>query len=170
MSKPHPNVARDIEPSALRDNAGTLRLWRRQLGRAAGGRELGCSEIELLPGQASWPLHYHEGNEEAIYMLAGEATLRIGDARVPLRAGDYAALPTGAAHAHQMVNEGASAARYLCISTMNALDIGVYPELGSFYAGAGAAPGGDKSQRTFFGFFDRSATVEYWTGEPDKQD
>ncbi len=62
---------------------------RKQLGGAAGGQGLGCSLLELAPGQRGWPFHWHAHNEEAIYVLEGEGTLRYGEDRLEVRAGSY---------------------------------------------------------------------------------
>lgn len=50
-------------------------MRRKQLGGAAGGVDLGCSLIELAPGNRSVPFHAHLGNEEAIFVLEGEGPL-----------------------------------------------------------------------------------------------
>ena len=55
---------------------------RKQLGSAAGGQKLGCSLYEVPPGCRAWPYHYHLANEEAIYVLGGSGTLRIGGEEV----------------------------------------------------------------------------------------
>ena len=57
------------------ENFGSLR---KQLGSSAGGEKLGCSLYEVPPGRRAWPYHYHLANEEAIYVLEGSGTLRIG--------------------------------------------------------------------------------------------
>jgi uncharacterized cupin superfamily protein len=91
----------------------------RQLGKPAGSIALGATLTEVAPGGISFPRHAHYVNEEAIYVLSGAGEARIGDARVPVRPGDWIALPTGPEHAHQMVNVSAAEPLvYLCISTM----------------------------------------------------
>lgn len=138
---------------------------RRQLGAAAGGRELGCSLVELPPGRASWPYHFHLANEEAIYVLEGAATLRLPDGELGLKAGDYVALPAGAASAHQLVNRSGAPCRYLATSTMREPDVTVYPDSGKVGVFAGAAPGGPKEQRTLNAFLPLESAVDYWAGE-----
>lgn len=163
----------EVETSELRDGEGRLRLTRRQLGRASGGRALGTSLCTLHPGEASWPLHVHAVNEEAIYVLGGTPTLRLASVstrevrEVPLVAGDYASFPTGPDHAHQLVNRSDEPAEYLVISTMHPHEVGVYmsedPEVpdkvGVF---AGAPPGGDKRGRWLTSFFRADDTLGYW--------
>ena len=50
----------------------------KQLGAAAGSERLGCSLYELPPGAQPWSYHYHAANEEALYVLSGTGTLRLG--------------------------------------------------------------------------------------------
>ena len=41
------------------------------------------------------PLHRHNSSHEAIYVLEGSASLRLGDKEFALEGGDYASLPPG---------------------------------------------------------------------------
>jgi uncharacterized cupin superfamily protein len=160
---------------------GPTRFRRKRLADAAGGADLGASLYELPPGGKSWPYHYHTGNEEAIYVLAGEGTLRLGDrdsgvdggddgskgdeARHPLRAGDYVALPAGPESAHRVENDGDEPLRFLVVSTMRDPDVTVYPDSGKIGVYAGSPPGGDPDDRVVDGYFPRDATVDYWRDE-----
>ena len=80
--------ARDIEKGSR------FRASFRRLGGAAGSEDLQCSLYEVPPGKTAFPFHAHYGIEEAIYVLEGTGTLRLGDETHPLRAGSYAAFPT----------------------------------------------------------------------------
>lgn len=44
------------------------------------------------------PLHRHSSSHEAIYVLEGSATLRLGDKQFALEGGDYVSVPPGTAH------------------------------------------------------------------------
>ena len=83
----------------------------KQLGAAAGCNRLGCSLYELPPGKRGFPFHYHLANEEAIYILEGEVTLRLGDREIAVGPGDYIALPVGPDHPHQLINRSDSPVR-----------------------------------------------------------
>ena len=115
----HANV-RNVDEVEVREMIkGRHNMRLRQLGKPAGSIALGATLTEVAPGGISFPRHAHYVNEEAIYVLSGSGEARIGDARVPVRPGDWIALPTGLAHAHQMVNVSATEPLvYLCISTM----------------------------------------------------
>jgi uncharacterized cupin superfamily protein len=54
---------------------------RKPLGSTAGGQRVGCSLYEVEPGRAAFPRHYRLANEEAIYVLEGSGTLRLGRER-----------------------------------------------------------------------------------------
>lgn len=138
---------------------------RKSLGAPAGGQRLGCSLYEVPPGYRAWPFHYHCANEEAIYILSGRGTLRLASEDIPVTAGDYIALPPGPQGVHQLVNTGTETLQYLCLSTMAEPDVVIYPDSGKVGIFGGAAPGGDREQRTFHKFLALEAEVDYWQGE-----
>jgi uncharacterized cupin superfamily protein len=130
------------------------------LAMAAGGKDLGCMLHEIAPGKQSWPYHFHWANEEAIYVLAGQGTLRTPDGEIPVGRGDYMAFPVGPAFAHQMINRGAEPLRYLCFSTMVAPDIAEYPDVpGKMSLFLDCPPGRQGHLR--FGTFSEAG---YWQG------
>jgi uncharacterized cupin superfamily protein len=139
--------------------------WRRkQLAEAAGGEELGCSLYELPAGERSWPYHYHAANEEALYVLAGEGTLRLDDETHPLRPGEYAAFPADGSGAHRVVNDGDDPLRYLVVSTMREPDVTLYPDSEKFGVYVGSPPGG-REERSLSGYYRIGDDVDYWDGE-----
>lgn len=138
---------------------------RKQLGAAGGAKDLGVSLMELPPGKTSVPFHAHLANEEAVYVLEGEGTLRTVDGQVTLAAGDFVSFPAGHEGAHQLTNTGDVPMRYLAISTMREPDVTVYPDSNKIGVFAGAAPGGPKGQRTLNAILPLDAEVGYWDGE-----
>ena len=143
---------------------GETRFRRKRVSDAAGGEAIGCSLYELPPGAKAWPYHYHEGNEEAIYVLDGAGTLRLDGDRYPLAAGDYVALPAGEASAHRVINDGDDPLCYLALSTMEDPDVTVYPDSGKLGVYTGAPPGRREGRnRTLY--LPEDAGVDYWRGE-----
>lgn len=148
----------------------TTRFRRKHLSDAASGDAdpgLGCSLYELPPGARSWPYHYHAGNAEAMYVLAGSGRLRLDGEERPLDAGDYVPFPTGPAGAHQVINdgeEGEESLRFLVFSGMDDPDVTVYPDSGKFGVYAGSAPG-SREERTVAGYYWIDDDVDYWEGE-----
>jgi uncharacterized cupin superfamily protein len=136
---------------------------RKELAAAVDADALGASLYELPPGARSWPYHYHTANEEALYVLAGEGTLRAADGEHDLAAGDYVALPADESGGHQVVNDGDGPLRYLAVSTMEEPDVTRYPEMGKVGVFVGAPPGG-RGERSFHAYYDADGTVDYWEG------
>jgi uncharacterized cupin superfamily protein len=131
QTRRHPQVVNVDEAASREESTGDFVFRTRRLGTQAGGRALGCSHYELAAGKTSFPFHFHSAFEEAIYVLDGTGTLRIGDARVELRSGDYVAFPAGPEHAHTITASSAGPLRYLCLSspaTPTTLDIVGYPD------------------------------------------
>lgn len=145
---------------------GTAHRQRKRLSAEAGGQDLGCSLYRVPTGARPWPRHYHFANEEAVYVLAGRGTMVIGEERLPLRTGDYVALPTGEAHAHQVVNDGSEDLLFLCLSTMRHPDICMYPDSNKVGVFAGAAPGGSSKDSELKAFLPLEAELPYWDREP----
>lgn len=79
--------------------------WYRRLAPAAGLTDFGVSHVVLKPGAWSSQRHWHEGEDEFLVMLAGEAVLVEDEGRTVLRAGDCAAFPKGVRNGHHLRNE-----------------------------------------------------------------
>ena len=146
---------------------GRSAFSRKKLGAAAASRKLGCSLMKLPPGKRSWPRHYHAANEEAIYVLKGSGTLRLGEEEILISAGDYIALLPDENAAHQLVNTSGTPLEYLCFSTMIEPDVVIYPDSTKVGLFVGAAPGGPVEKREMKIFLDLNAIVEYWDDEKD---
>ena len=142
--------------------SGDTGFRRKQLGRAAGGEDLGCSLYELPAGERAWPYHYHLRNEEALFVLSGEGRLRLPEGRRDLAPGTYVALPTGEESAHRVVNDSDELLRYLAMSTMDDPDVVGYPDADALGVYAGTPPGGDEDERVLSGFFRESDRIDFW--------
>jgi uncharacterized cupin superfamily protein len=79
--------------------------WYRRLAPAAGLTDFGASHVVLKPGAWSSQRHWHDGEDEMVIMLSGEAVLIEDDGRTTMRAGDIAAWPKGSTNGHHLVNE-----------------------------------------------------------------
>jgi uncharacterized cupin superfamily protein len=108
------------------------------------------------PGKRLWPKHYHMLEEEHVLLLEGEATLLLGDARYPMRPGDYVGFPAGQALGHAILNSGEGPCRYLLIGERNPNEVCVYPDSNKLAVDALRA-----EER----IFDKAATRGYWDGE-----
>ena len=99
-------------PPLDRDVAGR---WYRRLGQASGLTDIGVSHVMLEPGAASSQRHWHEGIDEFVVMLEGEAVLVEEGAETLVRAGDCAAFPKDVANGHRLENRSGSNCSFLAI-------------------------------------------------------
>lgn len=90
---------------------------RTRLSDAAGLTQLGIGEVELRPGSATGLTHYHEGEDEFIYILDGEVTLVLNGEEYQLEAGDCAGFRAGDREWRTFENRSDRPARLLEIST-----------------------------------------------------
>jgi quercetin dioxygenase-like cupin family protein len=82
-------------------------------GEDSGG-QLGVID-ELVPAGVGPPLHVHEWFDEAFYVLAGELTFQLGDARTTVGPGQLAFARRG--EAHTFANLSGAEARVLIVVT-----------------------------------------------------
>lgn len=107
---------------------GGLGPYGYQLISEAGGlTQFGAFVEELPPGSRSSFRHWHETEDEMVYILSGEVVL-IEDVETPLRAGEAAAWPAGLAVGHCLENRSAAPARCLIIGTRQQADRYHYPD------------------------------------------
>src|ERR1700733_1223299 len=128
----HPRVVNVDEVGSMSRPRGRFGVAAKRLGAAAGAKANGFNWMELQRGKTSVPYHWHAGIEEGLVVLSGSGELRIGQERVNVRAGDYAAFPTGPEHAHTLTNTGNEPLRYLSFSNQNTADIWGYPDSKKF--------------------------------------
>jgi uncharacterized cupin superfamily protein len=79
--------------------------WYRRLAPATGMTDFGASHVVLKPGGWSSQRHWHEGEDELVVMISGEATLVDDNGRILMRAGDVAAFPKNDGNGHVLINE-----------------------------------------------------------------
>ena len=85
----------------------------RRLAPALGLTDFGVSEVMLEPGAWSSQRHWHDGEDEFVVMLEGEAVLVEDEGRTLLRPGDLAAWPKGSTNGHHLINESDRPCRFL---------------------------------------------------------
>jgi uncharacterized cupin superfamily protein len=79
--------------------------WYRRLAPATGLTDFGVSHVVLKPGAWSSQRHWHNGEDEFLVMLSGQAVLIEDDGRTTLRPGDLAAWAKGTGIGHHLINE-----------------------------------------------------------------
>ena len=131
-----------------------------RIGPRLGAKDLGYSYDVVQPGKASCPFHSHRGEEEMFFIVKGEGTLRYGDERRKVRAGDFICCPVGGPEtAHQIVNDSGAELAYISVSTMMPAEVCEYPDSGKVAAFGGS---GDSRIRHIT---EASSHVDYWKGE-----
>jgi uncharacterized cupin superfamily protein len=74
------------------------------LGEAGGLKDIGVSQVVIEPGGVSSQRHWHEGVDEFVVVVDGEAVLVEDGGETVMRAGDCAAFPRDVANGHRFVN------------------------------------------------------------------
>lgn len=95
-----------------RDVAG--RRYRR-LGKLTGLTEIGVSHVVLAPGAWSSQRHWHNGLDEFVVMLDGEAVLIEDEEETVLWPGDCAAFPKDVPNGHHLINRSDRPCTFLAI-------------------------------------------------------
>lgn len=98
------------------------------LGDAGGLTQFGVNLTRISPGAASALRHWHETEDEFIYMLEGELMLVENDGETVLKPGDAAAFKAGSGNAHRLLNRTNRDAVYLEVGTRAAADHVHYPD------------------------------------------
>jgi uncharacterized cupin superfamily protein len=99
------------------------------LGNAAGLTQFGVNLTRLKPGAASAQRHWHENEDELIFVLEGEIVLVEDAGETLLRPGDAAGFKAGVANGHHLVNKSAREALYLEIGTRSPRERAHYPDV-----------------------------------------
>ena len=89
--------------------------WYRRLAPATGLSDFGVSHVTLEPGAWSSQRHWHDGEDEFLVMLEGEAVLVEDDSRTVLKPGDCATWPKGSTNGHHLRNESESNCTFIVV-------------------------------------------------------
>jgi len=95
-----PTIAVAAEVEGEHKRRGSTDIVRRNLGQALGARTTAMRLLEIAPRGRSYPHHCHSAEEELFVVLAGTGNLRLGEDRIPVRAGHVIARPAGTGVAH----------------------------------------------------------------------
>jgi uncharacterized cupin superfamily protein len=103
--------------------------WRKRLGDAAGLTQFGVNLTTLKPGAWSAQRHWHEAEDEFVYVLEGELVLCENGGETLLKAGDAAGWKAGTANGHCLVNRSPRDAVYLEIGSRAVRERVEYPDI-----------------------------------------
>lgn len=104
-----------------------------RLGDAGGLTQFGVNLVTLEPGGWASHRHWHENEDEFVYILSGEATLIDDDGAHVLHPGDAATFPAGIANAHHLVNRSDADMTFLVAGTKAAVERAHYADVDMEY-------------------------------------
>jgi len=108
-------------------NDNAVRLTR-TLGISTGLQRIGVHLVRVAPGRDSTEHHYHDADEEFLYVLSGRGIAHIGDERFEVGPGDFMGFPAPSP-AHSLSNPGDEDLVYLMGGERNAVDAVHYPRI-----------------------------------------
>jgi len=102
---------------------------RRRLGNAFGLTQFGVNLTHLPPGCASAQRHWHEREDEFVYILSGEVVLVTDDGETVMGPGMCAGFPAGRADGHHLVNRSDAEAVVFEVGTRSRDERAHYPDV-----------------------------------------
>lgn len=118
-----------IRPQRYPGGAMLLRV-----GAQDSAGALSVYEAQLPPGVPGPPLHVHDDEDEAIYVLSGTVLVQLGDDRHEVGPGSFAWLPRGVPHT--FANVGDEPARGIGINTPGGIEA-MFNEQAEYFAALG---------------------------------
>ena len=102
--------------------------FRKRLGDVVGLDQFGVNLTKLEPGSGSALRHWHEEQDEFVYIVSGEVVLVEDEGEFILKPGDAAAFKANVPNGHHLVNRSGADAVYLEIGTRSPQERGHYPD------------------------------------------
>jgi len=103
--------------------------FRKRLGDAGGLSQFGVNLTRLEPGSASAQRHWHESEDEFVFIVSGQVVLIEDEGETLLKAGDAAAFKAGVQNGHHLVNQSDRDVLYLEVGTRALQERGDYPDI-----------------------------------------
>src|SRR5512143_504062 len=89
----------------------------RRLGKSAGLTQFGVNYVTLDPGAASSLRHWHEAEDEFVFVLDGTLTLIDDNGEHALESGCFVGFPAGEANGHHLVNKSSAPATFIAVGS-----------------------------------------------------
>jgi uncharacterized cupin superfamily protein len=102
---------------------------KRALGDPLDLTQFGVNLVTLEPGAWSSQRHWHENEDEFVYVLEGEATLVVDVGETLLKPGMAAGFSAGLPDGHHLINRSDRMAIYLEIGDRDPADGAEYPDI-----------------------------------------
>ncbi len=110
-------------------NAPCLARVRRALGDAFGLSQFGVNLLDLPPGTWSSQRHWHEREDEFVYVLEGEVVLVTDEGETVLTPGMTAGFRAGSGNGHHLVNRSDRTVRVLEVGTRSVEEVAHYSDI-----------------------------------------
>ena len=110
-------------------SAGFDKRIKRALGDAGGLTQFGVNLTTLEPGAMSALRHWHQHEDELVFVLEGEVTLITDAGEEMLGRGMAATFPAGEPNAHHLVNRSSEPATILEVGPRSPVEEVVYPDV-----------------------------------------
>ena len=133
------NKPSTLDPKTLTPRTGTIYpaefagqlkgREKRGLGDAFGLTQFGVNLTTLLPGAWSAQRHWHEKEDEFVFVVDGEITLIDDAGEHVLKPGMCAGFKAGTANGHHLVNKSKSPATYVEVGTRSDDEVSTYPDV-----------------------------------------
>jgi len=105
----------------------------RQLGDQFGLSQFGVNLVRLEPGAISSQRHWHEAEDEFVYVLEGHPTLVTDEGETPLGPGAVAGFAADRPNGHHLVNRTDRQVLFLAVGTRAIAERCHYPDVDMEY-------------------------------------
>jgi uncharacterized cupin superfamily protein len=99
------------------------------LGDAGGLTQYGVNLVRLAPGAASAHRHWHEAEDEFVWVVEGELVLVEDGGETVMRVGDGATFKAGVANGHHLVNRSGRDGVFLVVGSRAPRERCHYPDV-----------------------------------------
>jgi len=138
-------------------NTEQFHYYRRKITNRGDFNQVYIAIYDIPPLKAAFPMHYHEANTEAFYIISGQGIVKTLGEELAIKQGDTIVFPPGKEGTHQIINTSETEMlTYIDFDTTNSPDIVRYPD---------SKKVGIIIQNTSSEFFVEDDTVDYYEGE-----
>ncbi len=107
----------------------TVGRERKRLGNAIGLNQFGVNMTTLKPGTWSSQRHWHQNEDEFVYVIEGAVVLQEDAGETVLKAGDAAGFPANSRNGHCLINRTDRDAVYIEVGTRAKSERTVYSDI-----------------------------------------
>ena len=107
----------------------TVGRERKRLGNAVGLSQYGVNLTTLKPGTWSSQRHWHQNEDEFIYIVSGEVVLCEDEGETVLKPGDAAGFKANSGNGHCLINRTDRDAVYIEVGTRLKIERTIYSDI-----------------------------------------